>query len=314
MPQTRDIKRRIKSIVATKKITKAMELVAASKMRRATSAALQGRPYAKAAWRLLLEMSAEKREKHPLLKIRLVKKVALILMSSDRGLCGGYNSQLIRKVIEELHHPERLGRIRNGGLLEEPKNPEKISIDIITVGRKGEEVMKRLGKNVVASFVSMSDRPTVLDIRPIAKISIDEFKKGYYDRVVVAYTDFISPVRQVPKFRELLPISSRDFEKVLHEIQEEDTKEEKTPEYIFEPSVDMVLEEMLERLVETQLYQVLLEAQASEQSARMLAMRNATDAATDMQGELTLLFNRARQTAITQEIAEISSGKAALEG
>lgn len=314
MPETRSIKRRIKSIAATKKITKAMELVAASKMRRATVAALQGRPYAEAAWRLLLEMSTEKKSAHPLLKIRPVKKIALILVSSDRGLCGGYNSQLIRRVLEELHRPERLARIRNGGLREEPKNACDVSIDIITIGKKGEEVMKRLGKNVVASFISMSDRPTILDLRPIAKISIDEFKKENYDRVVVAYTDFVSPVRQVPKFRELLPISSRDFEKVLHEIHEEDVEETKKFEYIFEPSTPEVLEEMLERLVETQLYQMFLEAQASEQSARMLAMRNATDAATEMQGELTLLFNRARQAAITQEIAEISSGKASLEG
>lgn len=321
MAKTREIKRRIKAVSNTKKITRTMELVAASKMRKAIANALMGRSYAEYAWRLLIKLSQKYVDFHPLLTIRPVRKMCLILITSDKGLCGAYNSQLIRKVVKQLKDPRLIMVNRVGDLKISPEiDPNEVTVDIITVGKKGEEAMKRFGYNVVASFINLGDRPSIADIRPIVKISIEDYKKQRYDKIVVVYTDFVSTIKQIPKFRQLLPISKYDLEKVITEIGDIEEMEKRTveteakaPDYIFEPSPDIVLEYMLNRLVEVQLYQMILESNASEHSARMVAMRNANNAANDMLFELTLQFNQARQAAITQEITEISSGKAVLE-
>lgn len=315
------IRRRLKSVNSTRKITKAMELVAAAKMRKATEATVSSRDYASSAWNLLMNLSsAVAADLHPLLAVREVKRVLVVVITSHRGLAGGYNANIIRKVIEQLKHPERLTTPTGRPELRPTIPP---AIDIVTVGRKGEEALRRLGHNIVASFPITADIPGPEDLRPLATLVIDEYKKGTYDKIVVAYTDFVSVVLQRAKLRQLLPVSPVDLEKMLgvagvslrstERGLTSTTPTSASTEYVFEPSPSELLDFMLPRLVETQLYQSLLESTASEHAARMMAMKSATDAAGDMIADLTFTMNQARQAAITREISEIAAGKAALE-
>lgn len=304
------IRRRIKSVSSTRKITKAMELVAAAKMRKATEATIASRSYASSAWNLLVNLgTASDTAAHPLLTVRDMKRVLLIVITSHRGLAGGYNANILRKVIEQLTHPERLSTPTGRPELKPAVTP---TIDIITIGRKGEDALRRLGHAIIASFPIAADIPAPDDVRPIAALVTDEYAKGTYDKVVVAYTDFVSVLLQRAKLRQLLPVSSIDVEKTLsHGVMANEVKQPE--EYLFEPSRNEILDFMLPRLVETQLYQSLLESTASEHSARMVAMQSATTAADDMIDDLTFTGNQARQAAITREISEIAAGKAALE-
>ena len=316
------IRARIRSIGNTRKITKAMELVAASKMRRATGAATAARPYAEAGWDMLVHLiPTVDPQAHPLLAKRPVRKVLMILVTSHRGLAGGLNANILRKVNEQLRQPEVIAELRLPGVAA-PSG--EIAIDLATVGRKGEEAMRRAGKNIIASFTFKGDVPTTEDIRPISSFVINQYAEAIYDKVVVAYTDFVSIVLQRPKLRQILPISSWDLEKMISEAQHGrffEAKEISAPpepeskgtEYLFEPTAAEILDFMLPRLVEVQIYQALLESSASEHSARMMAMRNATEAAGEMIDDLTFTFNQARQAGITREISEIAAGKAALE-
>lgn len=306
------IRRRLKSVASTRKITKAMELVAAAKMRKATEATTSSRPYASSAWDLLVNLSsASDIAAHPLLVIRDVKKVLLIVITSHRGLAGGYNANILRKVIEQLKHPERLSTPTGRPELKPSATP---TIDIVTIGRKGEDALRRLGHAIVASFPITADIPSPEDARPIAALVTNEYATGAYDKVVVAYTDFVSVILQRAKLRQLLPVSTIDVEKTLsHGVIERNDATKQSHEYLFEPSTTKILDFMLPRLVETQLYQSLLESTASEHSARMVAMQSATKAAGEMIDDLTFTGNQARQAAITREISEIAAGKAALE-
>lgn len=321
---TKAIKRRIKSVGSTKKITRAMEMISAVKMRKATEAAVNTRTYATLAWDLLVKLSKVQKEQFPLLEVRQVKKILVILITSNRGLCGSFNANIIKKTAAQLADPQNIGRQRvENGVLEPSDNLE---VDVIGVGKKGADFAKKMGYNLIASFSEFSDTPKLNDILPISKMVIDEYQKKTYDKVVVAYTDFKSTINQVAKLRQVLPISQFDLEKMISDLGSDITEmKNKTKEmnveeteleldnYIFEPTQDSVLEIILPRLVETQIYQATLESAASEHSARMMAMRNASDAASDMIKELTLTFNKARQAGITQEIAEIAGGAAALE-
>lgn len=327
---TKIIKRRIKSITNTKQITKAMELVAASKMRRAVNKALQTRDYAALGWDLIGRLSEiVDPSKHSLLAVREVENICIVLFTSNRGLAGGYNINISRKIVEQLKETENLkhhfGRRQPEKLdlwpSEQPKAKE-LKIDFITIGRKGENLVRKIKKEVIASFPDIADNPAIESIAPIAQIAIEDFKQKKYDKVILAYTDFISAINQKPRLRQLLPISAVDLEKILRQLgsakeQKETVKEEKAgekvDEYLFEPDPEQLLDLILSRLVEVQIFQALLEAQASEHSARMMAMRNATEAAEEMVADLTLYFNQARQAAITKEISEISAGRAALE-
>ncbi len=315
---SREIRRRIKSVNNTKKITRAMEMVAASKMRRAVAAVLSIRPYAHSAWSILTNM-ARAFENYPLdlLEVREVKKICLILITSNRGLCGGFNSHIIRKVFEQVKNPHQLKVNRMGTKRIESSIPDdQIEIDFITIGKKGAAAVRKLGKNIVAAFDDLAYLPSVEDVRPLAKIVMDDYGAKKYDKVVIAYTDYISAVVQQPKFRQLLPISKIDIEKQLADMDvlaKEYGLEEPSMEYKVEPDAKQVLENILPRLVEMQIYHAILESNASKESARMVAMRNATEAAEEMVANLTLIFNQLRQASITQEIAEISAGRAALE-
>ncbi len=280
---TKAINRRIKSVVNTKKITKAMELVSASKMRKAVSAVLASRPYAKMAWNLAAQLEARGEEAHPLMRARPeIKRTLAVLVTSDRGLCGGFNAQVLKAASEII-------RSRANG-----------SVDFIAVGRRGEQWIRRRNLPLNAAFEDLvaGGAPPASKVRPIARLLRDGFTKQGYDEVIAIYTDFVSSVLQKPTVKTLLPLS----EGARHLGME----------YLFEPDARSVLDALLPRIAESQLYQAILESLASEHSARMLAMKNATDAAADMIDDLRLTFNQARQAGITQEIAEISAGRAAL--
>ncbi|MDP2789526.1 MAG: ATP synthase F1 subunit gamma [bacterium] len=298
MASTLDIRRRIKSVGNTKKITKAMELVAASKMRRAVQQALATRAYAKTAWDVLTNVSAvTNRELHPLLIEREVKRVAVIVVSSDRGLAGGLNTNVVRQTLEVL-------------------KVQTVPVDIITVGTKAADALRRLNVNIVAAFPNAHTHPTVADLQPVVKIAIDDYITGVYDKIFVVYTDFRSTLVQKAWSRQVLPIRKQELKEVLDDVDSAISMKEiegfQNP-YLFEPNAEAVLEKMLRNLVTSQLYQVVLESLASEHAARMVAMRNATDSAEELIEDLNLTYNQVRQASITREIAEISAGRAALE-
>lgn len=312
---TRELKRRIKSVKSTQKVTKAMEMVAAAKMRKAIESVLATRDYANLAWTTIMHL-AERTDQsmHPLLAQKeKVENVCLILVSSNRGLCGGFNIQVVQKAVNSIKKHET--NIKQ--------------TDVITLGTKGRDIIKSMKYDVVADFKKEDLTLRVTDISGAAHLAIKDFTEGKYDKVFVAFTDFVSSMYQVPRVKQLLPID-QEPEQYLGIVGKssgvETTKEfikEKSErylkkggfqfEYIFEPDPETVLKEMLPRLIETQIYQAVLESEASEHSARMMAMKNASESAGDMIGDLTLSFNRARQAGITQEIAEISSAAEALK-
>ncbi len=296
-----------------------MEMVAASKMRRSVAAVLAIRPYAHSAWSILTNMArAFETYETPLLAAREVKNICIIVITSNRGLCGGFNSQLLRKVVQQVKKPTLLKVNRAGERRIESAAPdEQINIEFITVGRKGAGLVSKIGKKIIATFDDLTYLPKAEDVRSLARLVMDDYAAEKYDKVVIAYTDYISTITQQPKLRQILPVSKADLEKQLAEMDvhaDELGLEEPPMEYKVEPDARAILENILPRLVEMQIYHAILESNASKESARMVAMRNATEAATEMADNLTLIFNQLRQAGITQEIAEISAGRAALEG
>lgn len=287
MPSTREIRRRIRSIKNIAKVTKAMETVAAAKMRKAQAQVLATRPYAERSWVVLTHLArlrASEGVEQPLLKERPLRKVALLLITGDRGLAGAYNANVIRKAFDQI----------------EAWEGANIDVNLITVGRKGRDLMLRHGPPLRAEFTGLSDRPTSNDIAPVASILLDDFVAEEFDAVYMAYTKFVTTLRQEPIVRQLLPIiPDESLPDVAHD-------------YIFEPDPQTVLGEVLRGLTELQILQALYESIASEQSARMVAMRNATEAANDLIGELTLSYNKARQESITKELLDIVGGASAL--
>ena len=329
MANSKDIRRRIKSINSTKKITKAMEMVSAAKMRRAVASVLGVRPYAHAAWSVLTNLArAFETTGLGLLEVREVKSVLFVIVSSDRGLCGSFNTQIAKKIKEEIANPEKLliNRLGVKKIVAKEVEPPiggststNFNIDFITIGKKGEAMVRKLNPSVgeiIAAFTDGAQFSTIADIKPVSKIVIDEYLAKKYDKVVAVYTDYVSAVNQQTKIRQILPISKIDIEKQIAEMDvlaKEYGLNEPKVEYKIEPSPEAVLEFVLPRLIEMQLFHAVLESGASEHSARMMAMRNATDAASEMSSDLTLAYNQIRQGKITQEIAEISAGRAALE-
>lgn len=313
MAKTKEISRRIKSITSTKKITKAMEMVAAAKMRKAIDAVLRTRSYANLSWETVLHLAkmAQSRNEstHSLLKARQhINRVAIILITSNRGLCGGYNTAVVAKAKESI-----------------AKHP--LPTDFILVGKRG-AVVHNQGYEVAAEFDKSEILTDAREIYPIVKMAMADYTHRKYDKILVAYTDFINPAKQVARVKQLLPVDTRpdgylgiagqeSAVGVPKKMIEEKEKKhlaggEYIYDYLFEPSPREVLDKMIPRLIEIQLYQAFLEANASEHSARMSAMHQATEAASDMVGELTLFYNKARQASITAEIAEISAGANAL--
>jgi F-type H+-transporting ATPase subunit gamma len=287
MASTREIRRRIRSVKNIAKVTKAMETVAASKMRKAQQQVLATRPYAEKSWEVLTYLArlrGSEAPEQPLLQERPVKKIGVLLITGDRGLAGAYNSNILRKTAQQI------GEWEKGNL----------QISLITVGKKGRDWMLRHGPPVRAEFTGLSDRPTSNDVAPVANILIEDFIVGQFDAVYMAYTDFHSTLRQEPVVKQLLPIVPAQPTVPM------------AADYIFEPDPQTILTEVLRGLTELQILQALYESIASEQSARMVAMRNATDAANDLIGQLTLSYNKARQEAITKELLDIVGGASAL--
>jgi F-type H+-transporting ATPase subunit gamma len=318
MPSGKEIRRRIKSIKNTGKITKAMEMVAAAKMRKAVSRVLEIRSYAYSAWSVLTNLArAFEGHNKGLLEVREVKNILAIVVASNRGLCGSFNSQVFRKVKEEVQNPEKLKINRIGSKKIESKIPnDQLKIDFITIGKKAEQMVKKLEKNIIATFSNLAYIPKVEDIHPLSKIITDEYLAKNYDKVVIIYTDYVSTINQQTKIRQLLPISKIDIEKQIAEMDvlaKEYGLNAPKVEYKVEPNPQEVLEHIFPRLVEMQIYHSILESNASKESAKMVAMKNATEASEEMANDLTFAYNQIRQMKITQEIAEISAGRAALE-
>jgi len=290
---TRLIRSRIKSVSNTKKITKAMELVSAAKMRRAVSSATSARRYASLGAELLRDLSALGATiDHPFFRIAAkTDKVLMVVIGSDRGLCGGYNASLMRAV------DAAAGKFSQ--------------VDFVCVGRHVELALRRAGRNIIASFSGLTNAPRAAAIRPIVTLAESEFVSGIYDAVYIASTNYISALRQTPDVKRLLPLDDRG-EASISKLG--DASPRLSSDALFEPTPRDVLEYTLPRFIEATAYQAVLEAAASEHSARMMSMRSASDAAGDMITDYTFTLNQARQSAITSEIAEISAGRAALEG
>jgi len=284
MPTIREIRRRIKSVQSTAKVTRAMEMVAASKMRRAQERTIAARPYAEEMRHVLANLAAQRRsgdEIHPLLVRRPVNRIAIIHITPDRGLCGGLVASVNRSVASFI--------------LE-----QRVPATTVVIGRKGRDFMVRSGQEVRAEFTRFGDRPSIVDVLPIARIVIDDYTDGLIDEVYLSYTQFVTTMSQRPVLWRLLPIEPAAIEPGQN------------VEYIYEPSPDEVLAQLLPRFVEMGLYHVILESIASEQSARMVAMSNATDNANEIIEELTLTYNKVRQEMITKELLDITGGAVAL--
>jgi len=284
MANLRDIRRRIKSIKNTAQITKAMQMVAASRMRKAQQAALAGRPYATR----LDELGAHLHDAgsdftHPLLEEREVKKICALVVTTDKGLCGALNTNLLREVLKQ-------------------DKPNKV---YVTAGRKGRQFLARSGKTLLADF-EFKDTFTFRDSKRISAFLIDGFIKHDFDAVEIHYTRFINTINQKPTMVEILPIG-------VHKLDAKAAITNITPgDYLFEPSGPELLAKLLPFYVHYETYQTLLDSKASEHSARMVAMKNATDNAKQLVKDLTLEYNKARQAMITTELLEISTAQAAL--
>ncbi len=318
---TKLIKQRLKSIGNTKKITKAMEMIAAVKMRKAVDAALRTRTYAKLTQDLLNHLAFLNEPDCALLETRPVKKILLIVVSSNKGLCGSFNANIFKKTAKLIKDVKNISRHRVPGA-EDILSEKNVEIEVLGLGRKSALFAKKNNLKLVSVFDKLSEVPQFEEILTVTKIALKEFLEKNYDKVLIAYTDFKSSLLSEPKLRQLLPVSPSDLEKMLgdlgkndlgRKILEEENKNEEEyglETYLFEPSVEDIINEVLPKLVEVQLYQAVLESAASEHSARMVAMKNASESASEMIFDLNLNYNKARQAGITQEIAEISGGAA----
>lgn len=301
MAADREIKRRIRSVKNIAKVTRAMEAVSASKMRRAQAQVEATRPYANKAWEVLTFLARLRQSQadlQPLLQDRRINTICMVLITADRGLAGGLNSAIINTAWRQIQEWEDEGK----------------KVSLVTVGRKGRDWMARFGVPMRATFVNVGDRPTseflegakkatgadINSVSPIARVVIDDFTNGDCDAVYLAYTDFFNVLRQVPTVRQILPIRPGEPTAPM------------APDYIFEPDAQTVLSMVLYNITELQILQALYESIASEHAARMVAMRNATDAANDLISDLTLSYNKARQEKITKELIDIAAGANAL--
>ena len=295
MATAREIKRRIQSIRNLGQVTRALQAVAASNVRKAQTAALATRAYANAAWEVIVNLATVTDETlHPLLTRRMpVENILVVLISGERGLCGAYNQNVVRTA-------QDFSKMRG------------LPARYITVGRRGRDIMWRMGVEIVAEFHGLPAVPSLLDVSATARAAIDEFLGGRADEIYLARTDFVNLLVQKPVIQRLLPLRPTEMEMLAMMEYVVDVRPAQVLEYIYEPDVSTVLEAILPRFTELQVYQAVLEAHASEYAARMVAMRNATENAAALVDELTLDFNKARQQAITHELLDIAGGAEAL--
>jgi F-type H+-transporting ATPase subunit gamma len=284
MANTRAIRSRIRGVQNTAKITRAMEMIASSKMRKAQERGLAGRPYSEKIEQVIADLSAIRTADesiHPLLQVRPVKKIAVILITPDRGLSGGLDANLNKKTASFVLKQET-------------------PVSMVLVGRRGIDFMRRYGREIRAEFSKLGDKPSLLDTVPISRIIIDDYSSGLIDMAYMVYAKFINTMRQTPVIQQILPV-----------VPDEAAKS-KISDYIFEPDPRGVLDKLLPRFVESEIYHAILESIASEQSARMVAMRNATESANDLVESLTLEYYKARQESITSELLDIVGGASAI--
>jgi F-type H+-transporting ATPase subunit gamma len=295
MPSLKDIRSRIGSVRNIAQITRAMEMVAASRMKRAQDSILAARPYADELEDALRRVAAAEgltEEVNALLARRPVRRVAMIVITTDRGLAGSLNANATRAVLRWV--TERASGT-NGD--------RRVEIEAITVGRKGRDALRRAGVPIAAHFAQLGDRPSFADVTPIARLVTQDFLAEKYDEIDIAYSTFVSTLAQRPNIATLLPVERP-------EMGEEHRRT--NDEYLFEPSPEAVLSRLLPHYVAIGIYRAVLENNASEQSARMIAMRNSTDNANELIDDLTLVYNKTRQATITREMIEIASGAEAL--
>ena len=288
MASTREIRRRIRSVANMSQITRAMEMVSAAKMRKAQQRVTASRPYSEQLLQIMSDLATQQPDpeqlaQFPLLQKRAVRTVELIVVTPDRGLTGALNTNILRRGTRFI--------------LEEAGAP----VQVIAVGKKARDYFVRTRQNVIAEFIGIGDTTTLDAVRPIADIAIDDFASGKVDAVYVVYSRFINTLVQRPEVLRILPVEPPEAQ-------------EGYSDYIFEPTPEDVLNDLLPRYVEVQLYQAILEGIASEHSARMVAMRSASDNAKEIQEELTLSYNKARQAQITREVSEIAAGANAMAG
>ena len=281
MANARDLRRRIKSIKSTQQITKAMKMVSAAKLRKAQERVIAARPFAGKIKEVLARVtSSNSGVSHPLLEVREPKNVCYVLISADRGLCGGYNANVLRMTAGKLH--------------EKPGS-------LVAIGRKGRDFFRRRGFDIKSEFIGLGEDVPFGSAKEIGQTLVDYYVQGMFDEIHLVFTEFRSAMTQIPTSIKLLPV----------EPPTEDSG--KGTDYIYEPAPEELLSELLPKYIETTIYRALLESKASEQGARMTAMGSATDNAAEMIGKLTLSLNRARQAAITKEISEIVGGANALD-
>lgn len=283
----REIKTKIKSVQNTRKVTRALEMVSASKIRKAQERMKSSRPYARLMRQMIGHIAQANSEyTHPFMTERAeVKRVGYVIVSTDRGLCGGLNSQLFRRILADMREWQGKG----------------VEIDVVTIGQKATAFFRRLKLNMVGSVTHLGEKPQLEKLIGVIKVMLDNYSAGSIDRVVLSYNDFVNTMSQKPTLDQLLPLPASGTLETRHDW-----------DYLYEPDAESVLDDVLKRYVESLVYQATLENLASEHAARMVAMKSASDNATKLIGTLNLIYNKARQAAITQEISEIVGGAAAV--
>jgi F-type H+-transporting ATPase subunit gamma len=282
----KEVKTKISSIQSTQKITSAMEMVAASKMRKAQERRQVGKPYADRIRSVVGQIAnAVSEYKHQYMEQREIKRVGFIIVSTDRGLCGGLNINLFKQVIKSM----------------KTWSDQEVQIDLCTVGNKGAAFFGSFGGNIVATVKDLGDKPSASDLIGGVKVMLDAYDEGKIDRLYVVANEFVNTMTQKPVVEQLLPLKPSEDDKLQHHW-----------DYLYEPDAKELLDGLLVRYIESQVYQAVVENKACEQASRMIAMKSATDNAGDLINELQLLYNKARQAAITQELSEIVSGAAAV--
>jgi F-type H+-transporting ATPase subunit gamma len=294
MANAREVKQRIRSVKNIAQVTRALQAVSASRVRKAMDAMYATRPYASKAWQVLTHIARQPGREmlHPLLtKREQVENIIVVMVSSDRGLAGPYNTNILRQTLTEFG-----------------KSP--VPVRYVSVGRKGTELLYRRGKEIMADFSGLPAEPVYNDISPIGRLVVDEFLSGKADEVYLLYTDFVNMVRQDPVMKKLLPL---EFETAAGLVEAEFTGENRVKAaYLYEPGQTEILNEIIPNFTGLQVFQAILESFASEHAARMVAMQNATDNATELAGLLQLEYNKARQLSITSDILDIVGGAEAL--
>ena len=294
MANAREVKLRIRSVKNISQVTRALQAVSASRVRKAMEAVLGTRPYAEKAWQVLTHVAAQpgRNALHPLLTARSdVKSVVVLMISGDRGLAGPYNTNILRFTQKQF-------------------GTYPVPVRFISIGRKGTELLYRMRKDVLATFSDLPAEPSFQDVSAIGRLAVDEFLKGQADEVYLVYTDFVSMARQDPTMKKLLPL---EFDTTAGLVQTDfGGGDGPAPAYFYEPGQEEILDQIIPRFTALQVYQAVLESNASEHAARMVAMKNATDNATELAGLLQLEYNKVRQLAITSDILDIVGGAEAL--